>query len=139
MLNTKFTDTFEKFKLLSPNTFLSTGTTVSDLRRSNRFAKSSDKYLEALARDLQVEDDALRYAIEKGRLEHWWKATVDAVQLREREDADRHGAEAAERATVKMELAENMRLIDGGERLVNGEHPMTNGIETDEQGDIVMG
>ena len=124
---------------MPPVTLLSAGTTISDLRTSNRHAKSTDKHLEALARDLQVEDDALQDAIEKGRLESWWKAVVDAVKFSGREDADQQGADAARRAKIKTELEGKMSLANSGKRLVNGDGAhVTNGVNMDEQGDVVM-
>ena len=65
---------------------------------------------------------------------------MDAVKLSEREEADQLGAETARRAEMKLELAKKMSLVDGGKRPVNGNRELiTNGVETDEQGDIIMG
>ena len=127
---------FENLNSLSPSSLLTAGTTISSLRTSSRYANLSDKSLELVARDLKQEARVLEEALEKGRLEMWWKGVFDAAKLSVREEADRQGAEAAKRAETMKILAERMGLRRRESRVVNGD---VNGVERDEQGDVVMG
>lgn len=78
----------------------------------------------------------LEEALEKGRLEMWWKGVADAAKLAVREEADRQGAESAKRAETEKKLAEKMSLRRRDSRVMNGD--VNGGVERDEQGDVVM-
>lgn len=128
---------FENLDSLSPSSLLTAGTTISSLRTSTRYANRSDKSLELLARDLKQEARALEEALEKGRLEMWWKGVADAAKLSLRDEADRQGAESAKRAETTKILAEKMGLRRRESRVMNGD--VNGGLERDEHGDVVMG
>ena len=78
-------------------------------------------------------------AVQKGRLELWWKGIVDAVKARLREVEDKNGARLASQRQEKRKI--EARLSEG--KLPNG---LTNGVhhsssqeaEQDHEGDVVM-
>ncbi|MCJ1415772.1 hypothetical protein MMC32_002105 [Xylographa parallela] len=139
-LKTGFEDgTFDIIQPKSPSSILSAGTTVASLRTSSRYANKSDSALKALAQDLEKEDRKLEDAIEKGRLEMWWKGILEAAKASAREDADRRGLEMAKMEMVKRKVAARLGLGDS-----KGEEVYTNGhahhdAPMDEQGDTQMG
>ena len=111
---------------------------MASLRTSSRYANKSDSALKALAQDLEKEDRMLEDAIEKGRLEMWWKGIVEAAKASAREDADRRGSEMAEMEMVKRKVAARLGLRgnEGEEVYTNGH--AHNGVSVDEQGDTLM-
>ena len=137
--NLLYIGTFDIIQPKSPSSILSAGTTVASLRTSSRYANKSDSALKALAQDLEKEDRKLEDAIEKGRLEMWWKGILEAAKASAREDADRRGLEMAKMEMVKRKVAARLGLGDS-----KGEEVYTNGhahhdAPMDEQGDTQMG
>ncbi|KAL8673485.1 MAG: hypothetical protein Q9168_002091 [Polycauliona sp. 1 TL-2023] len=129
-----------------PSTLRGVGTTISSLRTSSRYSEATDSALSVIAKDLETEDAVLETCIEKGRLQEWWKGIVDAAEASVRNEADRNGEEESQR--VRAELEEKKKkttrssngAVDGME---NKEKKKAGGgrsrLETDEEGDVVMG
>ena len=122
---------------MAPSTLLAAGTTITSLQTSTRYMDAPEGPLKSLAQDLEMEDKVFEEVFENGRLEIWWDGIIDDVKASIREDADREGIEAAQRAESKRNLIEAMGLVDnnGKDSLVTG---FIDGVQRDGEGDILM-
>ncbi|MCJ1379109.1 hypothetical protein MMC17_002209 [Xylographa soralifera] len=130
--------TFDIIQPIPPSAILSAGSTVASLRTSSRYANKSDSALKALAQDLEKEDRKLEDAIEKGRLEMWWKGIVEAARASAREDADRRGLEMAKMEIVKRKAAARLGLSENEREGVYTNGHVHGSVPVDEQGDTQM-
>ena len=91
---------------------ISTGTTRQFLRESSeRLDSYDDATLDALAKDLAVEDSYLKKKIDDGRLELRWEGLVktvsNAVKMEFRDTADRELQLKQQRSLVEERLRES--------------------------------
>ncbi|KAI4254129.1 MAG: hypothetical protein L6R42_007317 [Xanthoria sp. 1 TBL-2021] len=128
----------------NPSTLRGVGTTVPSLRTSSRYSDATDNALSVIAKDLEIEDTALGTCIEKGRLEEWWTGIVDAAQSSVRNEADRNGEEESKRVEAEQKSREKKSKDDRPAWGVDGMEKKNaaagrSRLETDEEGDVVMG
>lgn len=117
---------------------------MSSLRTSSRYSDATDNALSVIAKDLEIEDTALRTCIEKGRLEEWWTGIVDAAQSSVRNEADRNGEEESKRVEAEQKSREKKSKDDRAAWGFDGMEKKNaaagrSRLETDEEGDVVMG
>ena len=105
---------------------------MASLRKSSRYAQSSDAKLKALAMDMSVEAQALKEANKYGRLEMWWSGLVEKAKEAVRSEADQRGIEMGRAETERRAIEESLNR-DG---VPNGEGGR--GDEVDEEGDVIM-
>ena len=124
-------DLFDKVPPMAPSTLLGAGTTIPSLRAFGYYEEADEGFLKSQAQDYAKEDEVLENILENGRLVKWWDGIIDDVEASIREDADREGILAAERAETKRKLIETMELGDGNveDGFINGEADFVNGEE----------
>lgn len=105
-------DFFTTHLPLLPSACLGAGTTIQDLRSSDRYANTPDTILASLAADLAQEDERLEVCMDEGRLEEWWSGVVDAAKATVRGDADREGEATARMAAIAQELEDRSERKD---------------------------
>ncbi|KAL9006410.1 MAG: hypothetical protein Q9188_000815 [Gyalolechia gomerana] len=120
-----------------PSSLRGVGATSESLRTSSRYNAAPDSVLSVIATDLGIEDEVLDSCIEEGRLEEWWKGIIDAAKTSARNEADRVGEKESQRRAAEQEFRHQMRQSDEAAWRVEG--GVTRGINTDEEGDVMMG
>lgn len=120
-----------------PSSLRGVGATTESLRTSSRYNTAPDSALSVIAIDLGIEDEVLDRCIEEGRLEEWWKGIIDAAKTSARNEADRIGEKESQRRAAEQEFRHQMRQSD--EAAWRDEGGVTRGINTDEEGDVMMG
>lgn len=120
-----------------PSSLRGVGTSVESLRTSSRYNLVPDNALSFVAADLEVEDDVLDRCIEEGRLEEWWKGIIDAAKTSARNEADWLGEKESQRRAGERDFRAQMRKNDEAAWKPKG--CLRQGINTDEEGDVMMG
>ncbi|KAL9578857.1 MAG: hypothetical protein Q9212_005452 [Teloschistes hypoglaucus] len=115
------------------------GTTIESLLTSSRYDHVPESTLLGLARDLEIESNALQECMVKGRLSEWWFGIVDAAKLSARNEADRIGDERNRVGAAEQEFREEMERRDIAAWGVGGAVAGETRIRMDQEGDVVMG
>ena len=119
---------------LPPDSVTNAGTTIESLRIASHYSNMPDNMLELLAHDLEIEADLLDQYLERGRLEEWWKGVVEAAKASARAEADEQGEEKLRKRNAEKEFERRLTKMD---QKAFGKKD-GGGLQTDEQGDVVM-
>ncbi|KAL8941055.1 MAG: hypothetical protein Q9216_002463 [Gyalolechia sp. 2 TL-2023] len=120
----------------APSSLRGVGTTVESLRVSSRCNTAPDSALSVIATDLEVEDEVLDSCIDEGRLEEWWSGIIEAAKMSAGNEADWRGGKKSQRRAAEREFGHQMRQND--ETAWRNQGVVTRGIDTDEEGDVMM-